>query len=77
LNNPPADITPVPSSDAPDFSSPIKHERELTVGRNKENRLPLPVTKSVSGTDSVLPEPADVTPSSPTRKVREMCHYTF
>ena len=32
-----AAITPIPSSDAPDYSSPIKQERELTVGRNKEN----------------------------------------
>lgn len=37
FTNPPAAITPVPSSDAPDYSSPIKQERELTVGRNKEN----------------------------------------
>ncbi|EFQ91520.1 hypothetical protein PTT_11611 [Pyrenophora teres f. teres 0-1] len=34
-----AATTPVPSSDAPDYSSPIKQERELTVGRNKENVL--------------------------------------
>jgi len=32
-------LTPVPSSDAPDHSSPIKQERELTVGRNKENEV--------------------------------------
>jgi len=32
-----AATTPVPSSDAPEYSSPIKQERELTVGRNKEN----------------------------------------
>ncbi|KAH9868734.1 hypothetical protein J1614_007806, partial [Plenodomus biglobosus] len=37
FTKPDAAITPVPSSDAPDFSSPIKQERELTVGRNKEN----------------------------------------
>ncbi|KAF1830967.1 DNA mismatch repair protein Msh6 [Decorospora gaudefroyi] len=30
-------ITPVPNSDAPDYSSPIKQERACTVGRNKEN----------------------------------------
>ncbi|KAF1936539.1 DNA mismatch repair protein Msh6 [Clathrospora elynae] len=30
-------ITTVPSSDPPDYSSPIKQAREVTVGRNKEN----------------------------------------
>ncbi|KAL6703792.1 DNA mismatch repair protein msh6 [Coniothyrium glycines] len=39
FTRPPASITPVPSSDAPDYSSPIKHEQELTVGRNKENEV--------------------------------------
>ncbi|CAN9148212.1 unnamed protein product [Alternaria alternata] len=59
FNDPPAAITPVPSSDAPDYSSPIKQEHELTIGRgrNKEN------------------EPADVTPSSPTRKARKPVNY--
>ncbi|KAL1796339.1 hypothetical protein ACET3X_004879 [Alternaria dauci] len=59
FNDPPAAITPVPSSDAPDYSSPIKQEQELTIGRgrNKEN------------------EPADVTPSSPTRKARKPVNY--
>lgn len=37
FTKPSVSITPIPSSDAPDFSSPIKQERELTVGRNKEN----------------------------------------
>ena len=79
FNDPPAAITPVPSSDAPDYSSPIKQEHELTIrrGRNKENGVLLHVLKSDSTTDSVLPEPADVTPSSPTRKVRATCHCAF
>lgn len=41
FTKPSAAITPVPSSDAPDYSSPIKQDRELTVGRNKENGLSL------------------------------------
>ncbi|KAF1841561.1 DNA mismatch repair protein Msh6 [Cucurbitaria berberidis CBS 394.84] len=36
---PPASITPVPSSDAPEFSSPIKQERVSLAGRNKENEI--------------------------------------
>ncbi|USP82318.1 hypothetical protein yc1106_09592 [Curvularia clavata] len=39
FTNPPTAITPVPSSDAPGYSSPIKQEQELTVGRNKGNEL--------------------------------------
>ncbi|RII23154.1 hypothetical protein CUC08_Gglean011976 [Alternaria sp. MG1] len=77
FNDPPAAITPVPSSDAPDYSSPIKQEHELTIrrGRNKENGVLLYVLKLYSGTDSILPEPADVTPSSPTRKARKPVNY--
>ncbi|KAI4692160.1 uncharacterized protein J4E84_003128 [Alternaria hordeiaustralica] len=60
FDKPPAAITPVPSSDAPDYSSPIKQEHELTVGRNKEN---------------ILAKHTDAIPSSPTRKARKPVNY--
>ena len=37
LATPPQSRTPIPSSDVPEHSSPIKQDHELTVGRNKEN----------------------------------------
>jgi DNA mismatch repair protein MSH6 len=69
FTKPSAAITPVPSSDAPDYSSPIKQERESTVGRNKENGLRSPITYSDAVADHVLSEVVGVTPSSPSRKV--------
>ncbi|RAR01164.1 DNA mismatch repair protein MutS [Stemphylium lycopersici] len=68
-------ITPVPSSDAPDYSSPIKQERELTVGRNKENGPSSPLRPADAPADPVLPELAGVALSSPTRKGRKPVNY--
>ena len=65
----PASITPIPSSDAPDLSSPIKQETELTVGRNKENGLLSPVTPLDGEANRFSPEVAGVAFSSPSRKV--------
>jgi DNA mismatch repair protein MSH6 len=61
----------VPSSDAPDYSSPIKYERELTVGRNKENGLLPPMTDSEATANRILSEVTGVALSSPSRKVGE------
>ncbi len=69
LNKPPASITPIPSSDAPELSSPIKQEVELTVGRNKENGLLSPVTPMDGEANRVSSEVAGVAFSSPSRKV--------
>ena len=71
---PSAAITPVPSSDAPDYSSPIKQERESTVGRNKENGLSSIIEQLDTVTNHDLSEPADVALSSPSRKVRDNNH---
>lgn len=62
-------LTPQPSSDAPVPSSPIR-EQDATLGRNKENGLPSPVTPSDAEANRVLSEVAGVALSSPSRKVR-------
>jgi len=66
-------LTPVPSSDAPDHSSPIKQERELTVGRNKENGWCIPVFEFFTA-NCTMPEVAGVAISSSSRKVRSTSH---
>lgn len=68
LAKPLAVVTPIPSSDAPDYSSPIKQERELIVGRNKENGQSLPILYSISYADRVSLEITGVASGSPSRK---------
>ncbi|CAO2657216.1 Nn.00g033420.m01.CDS01 [Neocucurbitaria sp. VM-36] len=75
FTKPPASITPVPSSDAPEFSSPIKQEHDSTVGRNKENGLLSPVTPLDAEANRVSSEVAGVAFSSPSRKARKSVNY--
>lgn len=71
FSRPRPSLTPVPSSDAPGPSSPIRQEEDTPVatGRNKENGL-LPRV-SILGTeaDRIMSEVAGVALSSPSRKV--------
>jgi len=64
-----AALTPAPSSDAPEPSSPVYSESDDGKGKNKENGLLSPVTPAGVGADSVLLEVAGVSMSSPIRKV--------
>lgn len=72
---PPPSLTPVPSSDAIEPSSPIRQEEVTPVatGRNKENGLPLCISTPDTETDRVVSEVAGVALSSPSRKVRPGC----
>ena len=71
FTRPPPSLTPVPSSDAIEPSSPIRQEEEDTpvAGRNKENGLLLRTTTPDAETDRVVSEVAGVALSSPSRKV--------
>jgi hypothetical protein len=71
FSRPPPSLTPVPSSDAIEPSSPIRQEEEDTpvAGRNKENGLPPRTTTPDTETDRVVSEVAGVALSSPSRKV--------
>lgn len=73
FNRPPPSLTPVPSSDAPEPSSPVRHDEEDTpvVGRNKENGLLPRISTPDTETDRVASEVAGVALSSPSRKVRQ------
>jgi DNA mismatch repair protein MSH6 len=62
-------LTPQPSSDAPEPSSPIKEEPDSSLGRNKENGLSSSTTPQDAETNQVLLEIADFAFSSPSRKV--------
>ncbi len=69
-SHPPPSLTPVPSSDAPEASSPARqHEDTLVAGRNKENGLHSRVSTLGTKTDRIASEVAGVAPSSPSRKV--------
>lgn len=69
---PVAALTPQPSSDAPEQSSPILAEQDATLGRNKENGLPSPVSPSDTEANRAPSEVAGVALSSPSRKVRNL-----
>jgi DNA mismatch repair protein MSH6 len=69
FSRPRAAITPVPSSDAPVPSSPIKQEQDFTQGKNKENGLLSSVTGSDVAANRDPSEVAGVAVSSPSRKV--------
>ncbi|KAJ4286318.1 DNA mismatch repair protein msh6 [Kalmusia sp. IMI 367209] len=68
-------LTPQPSSDPIEHSSPIKQERGSSWGKNKENGLHSAVTHPNTKTDRVLPEVAGVAQSSPSRKARKAVSY--
>jgi DNA mismatch repair protein MSH6 len=63
-------LTPQPSSDAPEPSSPIKEEPDSSLERNKENGLPSPVTSHNAKANQGSSEVAGFVFSSPSRKVR-------
>jgi DNA mismatch repair protein MSH6 len=62
-------LTPAPSSDPPESSSPVFSENEPGKGKNKENGLPSPVKPDSDEADRVSSEIAGVSSSSPVRKV--------
>jgi DNA mismatch repair protein MSH6 len=67
-------VTPTPSSDAIEPSSPIKHE-DVGDEKNKENGLHSPVTLPDEEANCVSSEVAGVGVNSPSRKVRlQICH---
>lgn len=65
------DLTPAPSSDALEPSSPTYGANEYARGRNKENGLPSPVTPAdMTGADGISKEVAGVASlSSPSHRV--------
>ncbi|KAF2192150.1 DNA mismatch repair protein Msh6 [Zopfia rhizophila CBS 207.26] len=68
-------LTPTPSSDAPEPSSPIREEGDSGLGKNKENGLPSPVTPSDVVANGVSSEVAGVAFSSPSRKTKKTVNY--
>jgi DNA mismatch repair protein MSH6 len=62
-------LTPQPSSDPAQPSSPIRQGRGTSQGKNKENGLHASATYPNPQTDRALPEITDIAVSSPSRKV--------
>ena len=68
----PASVTPVPSSDAVQPSSPVQDEQDTPVGRNKKNGLHPDAVAHDAYADGVVSEVAGVALSSPSRKVSSL-----
>lgn len=71
---PAQDLTPVPSSDAVDAENEEDQE-DVTVGANKSNGLPSPVTPADATTETKAKDMDFTSFSSPSRKVSVVCWY--
>ncbi|KZM19636.1 ATP binding [Ascochyta rabiei] len=78
FSRPPPSLTPVPSSDALELSSPTRQDEEDTpvaTGRSKENGLLPRISTPGSEADRITSEVAGVALSSPSRKGRKAVNY--